>query len=190
MSDMKAIEINIHDLLGLSEPLKKLIETTSIGVGKLYEPLHIKRLVKAKAIEMQTISDAVTDNIGLPIKYENGSINVNSEDTNDLIKRTQNRLLFQEIQKQQNIDSVVAGTYDILERETVVSEEPVDKDWIIRFFNSVEDISNQDLQQIWSKILAGEIKQPKSFSVRTLELLHNISYEEAMLFEKICKSSI
>ena len=63
MSDLKGIEIT--DLLGLSEPLAKLLETVSCGIGKLYEPTHIKRIAKAKAEEIKIISDAVTDNAGI-----------------------------------------------------------------------------------------------------------------------------
>ena len=47
MSDLKGLEIS--DIFGLSEPLTKLVETVSCGVGKLYEPTHIRRLAKAKA---------------------------------------------------------------------------------------------------------------------------------------------
>ena len=46
MSDVKGIEI--HDILGLEEPLTKLIECVSNGIGKIYEPTHIKRIAKAK----------------------------------------------------------------------------------------------------------------------------------------------
>lgn len=37
------------------------------------------------------------------------------------------------------------------------------------------------------RILAGEVKQPNSYSMRTLEVLRNITREEAQLFEKIAQ---
>lgn len=46
------------------------------------------------------------------------------------------------------------------------------------------------MQEIWAKILVGEIRQPKSISKRTLEILRNLSKDEALLFEKICKKCI
>ncbi|AGA66437.1 membrane-fusion protein [Brachyspira pilosicoli P43/6/78] len=43
--------MEIKDLAGLSEPLKKLVETISNAIGKLYEPTHIKRIAKAKSFK-------------------------------------------------------------------------------------------------------------------------------------------
>ena len=61
----------------------------------------------------------------------------------------------------------------------------MDKDWFTRYFNIVQDISNEDIQDLWAKLLAGEIKQPGSFSYRTLETLKNMTTDEAELFTKI-----
>lgn len=60
-----------------------------------------------------------------------------------------------------------------------------DFDWFIRFFDSVGYISNEEMQQLWAKVLAGEITRQGSFSFRTLELIKNLSHQEAELFQKI-----
>lgn len=182
--------MNINNLTGLEKPLIKFIEVVSSGIGKIYEPIHIERKAKAKAKELEIMSEIVNKNISLPIKYEKGDITIDTEKAQELISRAQNRMLYQEMKKQQNIDSIVEKAYVELEKEKEVSSEPVDEDWIIRFFNSIEDIKEEEMQELWAKILAGEIKQPKSFSKRTLEVLRNISKEEALLFEKICKTCI
>ena len=185
MSDVKGLEIS--DVLGLSQPLTKLIETVSGGIGKIYEPTHIKRMAKAKSEEIKMISSSVADNITLPVVYTNGEVSINSKDFNELIQRTQERFLFQEVTKQNNIDSVVAKAYEELEQEETVSEIPVDIDWTSRFFDSVANVSNEDMQDIWAKILAGEIKRPGSFSLRTLEIVKNVTKKEAEAFQKICE---
>lgn len=64
-----------------------------------------------------------------------------------------------------------------------------DFDWHIRFFENCGSIGNEELQDYWAKILAGEIIQPGSYSLRTLECLKNLSKEEAKLFQKICNAS-
>jgi hypothetical protein len=46
------------------------------------------------------------------------------------------------------------------------------------------------MQKLWGRILAGEIKQPQSFSLRTLELLKNISKKEAEVFTKFAQVSL
>lgn len=183
MSDLKAIEIS--DVLGLSEPLSKLIESVSRGIGKVYEPTHIKKIAKAKSEEIKMISNTINENIVLPINYKNGEIEMNSTDFEELVKRTGDRLVFQEIQKQQNLESVIGHAYTELEEEIGVSEEKVETDWILRFMKSVEDISDREMQELWGRILAEEVKQPETYSFRTLDILRNISTFEARKFELI-----
>lgn len=61
---------------------------------------------------------------------------------------------------------------------------PVENDWITRFFDYAEDISSENMQDLWGRILAGEVKKPKSYSLRTLDILRNLSTEEAEVFIK------
>lgn len=180
----------VSDLLGTSQPATKLIECVSGAIGKIYEPTHIKRMAKAKRFELEQLGEQIENRMYLPTKYEGGELTIDTTEQSDLLIRAQQRLLYQETQKQQNIESVVAHAYDELEHEVQASEEPVDEDWILRFFNSVEDISNEDMQKLWGKVLAGEVKQPGTFSLRTLNALKNLTKEEAKLFEKISNFAI
>lgn len=183
MSDINGTEIT--DILGLSQAIIKLIDTVACGVGKLYEPIHIKRMGKAKAKELRVMSSAINDNMQLPSRYENGDVAIDATDSNELAKRAQNRFLFQEMQKQQNIESVIVNAYNNLENETSVDGVAVDRDWILRFFDSVANVSNEQMQIIWGKILSGEVKQSGSFSLRTLECVKNLSQKEAKCFQKV-----
>ena len=54
--------MDIKDLAGLSEPLKKLIEVVSQGIGALSRPYLIRKTADAKAYEIKTITQAVRDN--------------------------------------------------------------------------------------------------------------------------------
>lgn len=183
MPDLKGLEIS--DIFGLSEPLAKLIETVSCGVGKLYEPTHIRRLAKAKAEEIKLISDTVTDNLNLPISYQNGDIGIDATDANGLVQRAQNRFLFQQMKKQQNIEAVVANAATELDKTTVVSSTPVDEDWINSFFDFVANVSNEQMQILWGRVLAGEIERPDSFSIRTLDVLRKMTQEDARCFVNV-----
>lgn len=60
-------------------------------------------------------------------------------------------------------------------------------DWVMRFFDAVGNISDKDLQQLWAKVLAGEIAEPKTCSLRTLDMIRNMSSEEAEIFSHLCK---
>lgn len=59
-----------------------------------------------------------------------------------------------------------------------------DFDWFIRFFDSVGNISNPEMQELWAKILTGEVYNQGTFSLRTLDTLRNMNQEEAILFQK------
>lgn len=179
----------IIDLPGVVEkmakPIEKLVDTVACGVGKIYEPTYIKRMAKARAEEIRITSNAIRDNEDIPMLYANGVVNIDATSTNDIVSRAAMRLGAQEVRKQQNIEKVIHFAKDELEQEESVSGEKVDPDWITRFMNSIEDISDEEMQKIWGKILAGEVKRPKSFSLRTLECIKNLSQQEAQLFHKV-----
>ena len=62
-----------------------------------------------------------------------------------------------------------------------------DFDWFLRFFEGAGNISNEDMQTIWALVLAGEVQQQGTFSLRTLETLRNMTQSEALLVQKIAK---
>lgn len=169
----------------LVSPLEKLMEVVRGAIGKAYEPKHIRRIADAKAYEIATIGQALRANGDIPILYSKEDITMDTTDFQEFAERTQKRLAFQELTKQKNIEAVIDVAYSELDHEQAVTDEPVDHDWIIRFFNSVEDISNEQMQWIWGKLLAGEIKHPGTFSLRTLNILKNLTQNEAILFKEI-----
>ena len=169
----------------LVSPAEKLIEAVSGAIGKAYEPRYIKKMAKAKASEVEIISQAVRNNSDIPIVYNSAGISIDTSNFEEIAKRASSRLAYQEITKQQNIEAVADNAYEELENVEKVSPEPVDPDWMFRFFNSVENISNEDMQKIWGRILAGEIKSPNTYSYRTLEKLKNLTKQEAELFQHI-----
>ena len=94
------------------------------------------------------------------------------------------RLEFQEKKRQHNIVSVVRGAASDLEDKTVADRDP-DPDWTARFFGAVQDVSSTQMQEIWAKVLSGEVQQPGRTSLRTLDVLRNMSRNDAMQFEGV-----
>ncbi len=174
----------------LVSPAKKLIEAVSGAIGKAYEPMHIKRMADAKAYELKMISDVVRNNSDVPIVYDSKGVSIDTSNFEEIAKRASSRLAYQEITKQQNIEAVVDNAYQELQGADSVSSDPVDPDWMFRFFNAVENISNEDIQKIWGRILAREIQSPGGYSYRTLEKLQNVTKEEAQLFQKVAALSL
>lgn len=65
-----------------------------------------------------------------------------------------------------------------------------DFDWFIRFYEAVGNISDEEMQLMWAKILAGEVNKPKSFSLGTLDVMRDLSKQDAELFAKVCRHCI
>ena len=171
----------------LVSPAEKLIDCVNGAIGKVYEPRHLKKMADAKSYEIKKIGEAMRETSDIPIEYNKDGIMLSSTDYDQFVKRAQNRMAFQELKKQENIETVAGKAYYLLENEEKVTAEPVEQDWMLRFFNAVEDISNEQMQDIWAKILAGEIKKPGTFSMRTLSTLHNLSQREATIFQEMCQ---
>lgn len=163
------------------KPIEKLIDVVSKAIGTIYEPRQIVRKAKAeaKAESIKAIEQAKT----------NAIIEGDTEKA-EYLDRINNRLVNKETKRQKNIEEVVSTAGGILEAEKNVSKEPVNPDWTTRFFDIVQDVSDNEMLLLWGQILAGEIKQPKSYSLRTLELLRNMTKEEAELFRKAAQFTL
>lgn len=62
--------------------------------------------------------------------------------------------------------------------------------WYMQFFEYAGNISDEEMQRWWAKLLAGEIGQPKRFSKSTLRVLYEMSYEDAKLFTVAARVAI
>ncbi|WP_269224990.1 DUF2806 domain-containing protein [Flavobacterium eburneipallidum] len=209
--------MNLNDILGLGKvlPIDKLIDIVSNSVGKISKPFfdrkdvdtkayEIEKLAEARAKEMKIMATAVKENFQITggIEYKDEKIAISSpkellfetQQTNlltpSLENRTQDRVSFQEAKKQLNIENVTAFAAEELRNEEAVTDESLDEDWTTRFFKIAEEVSNEEMQALWGKILAGEIKQPKTYSLRTLELIRNLSKKEADIFMKVANYAI
>ena len=92
----------------------------------------------------------------------------------------------------QEIRSEVNVSKALLRAEAELEDDPqtppdrtVDEDWLFRWRDAAGTVSSEELQTLWGRVLAGEIKSPGSFSLRTLEFLKNISHEEALEIAKL-----
>lgn len=180
--------MEINDLLGLGQSIDKLLNVIENGVGKLYEPTHLKKIAEAKAAEIKLIeaakTDAEIDRAKQLSKLQPDVILSLSNVNSDLIERAKIRLARQELDRQSNIDSIVE--YAVIALPNTVDNKPVGRDWTNRFFQAAQDISETEMQNLWGKVLAGETSQPGRFSVRSLEVLRNLSSKEAELFATMC----
>ena len=170
MIENNAVKVNLE---------KGAVETGK-GVGKLavaffkYLGLRDEKKQDRKMIEM--LNSGKFENPNYLVTYN--STNLSLTPQSSIEERAQVREEAQSIRKQNNLETVVLNTSNELNDDSEVSDEPVDDYWATRFFDMAADISGEDMQIIWGKILAGEIKRPNSYSIRTLELLRSLTTQE------------
>ena len=87
-------------------------------------------------------------------------------------------------QKVENVGKIIAKAEQQFTSDEKVSSEPVDNNWMTRFLDIAESISDDDLRDLWARVLAGEVKRPTTYSLRTLDVLRNITKTEAELIVK------
>lgn len=158
-------------------------------------------MAEAKADEIRFISDALADiaeKHQLPVIYNSGEVELwqKPEDKTlrleaiPLSERMQSRLEFQSRKEQSNVESITSiAAIELASAEDVAGDSP-DDDWVTRFFSYAQDISSEQMQVLWGRILAGEVKQPGSFSLRTLDFVRNMTKSDAELFEHVAKCAV
>jgi hypothetical protein len=156
---------SIIDIGKLAEPATRLVEKISDAISGYAKPWQIRRVAQAEAdaeiIKAQTAIEVT-----------------------DLQKRALERFLNEEAKKQANIESITEKALPLLENKS--TPEKMEDDWIINFFDKSRLISDEQMQTLWSRLLAGEANQPGKFSKRTIDMLASLDKSDAELFSKIC----
>ena len=156
---------NLIDLKSLTKPAEMLIKKISNAAGILYEPNRIKREAEAQA--------------------KADLIKAKSEiEITGLQKRSARRWMIEEMIHQQNMESITAKALPQLNENADASQ--MDDDWLANFFAKCRIVSNDEMQTLWSRILAGQANTPGAYSKRTVNCLSEMDKAEAEFFKKLC----
>jgi hypothetical protein len=111
--------------------------------------------------------------------------------TDELQLRAIERLITDQSWKQRNRESIAkAALAELRGSENVMEpESSVDSDWMAKFAKYSEDVSSEDVQKLWGKVLAGEILNPGSFRSKSLMLLSDMDQKTAKLFQLVLDSA-
>ena len=153
--------INFGDL---SKPADTLIKKISNAVGVLFEPRQIKRVSKAKAEAAKTAARSEIE-------------------ITDLHRRAARRWIEEEAQQQKNMEDVTAKAVPQLNENA--NPDSMENDWIVNFFDKSRIVSDGEMQELWSRVLAGEANAPGSYSKRTVNFLSALDKAEADLFTEL-----
>jgi hypothetical protein len=138
----KTVDNALLVALAGSLPVCKLIETIRAGGGMWYLPYHIRQ--KAKADAEATVIAAESHAKANMILAESQALAI------DIEAREKARIAGRERRRQKNIEYIVDKTASILPES--VSEQPVDDDWVARFFENSQDVSNEEMQNLWASL--------------------------------------
>jgi len=155
------------DNLGeVAKPIDSLINRIADATGVLYEPTRIRKKAKAEA-------DALI-------------IKTKSEiDAGEIQNRALTRLVTEEIQKQENIEDITEKSFKYINEDA--KPEEVEKDWLVNFFDKCKLVSDEDIQEIWAKVLSGETNRVGRFPKRLINFISGLEKKDILKIEKILK---
>jgi hypothetical protein len=166
----------IQGSTAIPKSIAKLIDTIGEQTGMFLEPTHIRRKGKAEA-------DVAIENV--KAESEVAVIELKNKLTlQNIEERAHERVSRREAKRQENIERITAQASK--EMPDAVSDTPVGEDWLTQFFGHCQDVSDEQMQSVWSRILAGEVAQPSTFSLQTLAIVKVMSKEDADLFTVFC----
>ena len=145
----------------LSKPVDTLIKKASNAVGGLFA----ERVAKA-----ETAADLIRAQSKIEIT--------------DLYRRAAQRGIEEEVQHQKRMEDITAKALPQLNENA--NPDSIENDWLINFFDKCRIVSDNEMQELWSRVLAGEANAPGTYSKRTVNFLSDLDKDEANLFTKLC----
>lgn len=186
--------------------LIKLWETLAEkGVGSLLKPWQIQREGKAavdlRKYEIIALAEAereadeirsgrqslprVTAVLSLP-ENESAAKSRDSDRSAPLLEIAMRSMVADAMQKEVNVAKSVLHAEDELRNDAApIPENNIDEDWLHRWREYAGSVSSEDLQMLWGRILAGELKSPGKNSYRLLDFIRNLTKDEASLIERM-----
>lgn len=155
--------INFGDL---SKPVTVFIEKISDAVGGCFRPLQIKRIAKAE-----------TEAALLKAK--------NDIEITDLHQQAIRRFVEEEARRQENIQRITQKAMPLIEESS--NPGKMENDWITHFFDKCRIVTDEEMQSLWAKVLAGEANVPGTYSKRTVTFISVLEKSEAQLFAVLCR---
>ena len=157
------------NLEGLTKPVSDLgialLEKIADAGYILYEPRHIRQVAKAKAKAAEIAAES-------QIKIT------------DLHKRALHRWIEEEAQQQKNMEDIAIKAVPQLNEDA--NPHNIDNDWVAKFFDKSRLVTDDQMQDLWASILAGEANSAGSYSPKALTTLASMNQKVATLFNTFC----
>jgi Protein of unknown function (DUF2806) len=140
---------------------------------------------KAKAIRDRTEAKTLVES-----KIAGAAADYAASDP-EILDRAVQTLVATEYRKQQNRESIARQAIELLAAPIAenskqnASSVEIDDDWLNLFASYAERASSDHMQKLWARLLAGEIRTPGTFSLRTLQFVSIADPKVAQAFHDI-----
>ena len=102
-----------------------------------------------------------------------------------LVERAGFRVAVEQVVQQMNIEAIIIKALDHLD-ETAVPHE-MDDHWVLNCFDKCKYDTDEELQELWAKLIAGEANEPGTFSRKTVNVMADLDSRTANLFATFCR---
>ena len=100
------------------------------------------------------------------------------------------------LREQSNLDKICAIAVNLLKKEKSASpteqsaeggeERVINDDWLNGFEEEARQKSTEEMQLLFGRILAGEIRKPGAYSIKAVKILGQLDQNAAALFKNLC----
>lgn len=191
--------------------LIKLWETLADkGVGRLLTPWQIKREAaahtQARALELVVLADAEREAAEIrsgrrrlvesryalallpPDANQSDNKEIEEEAARPALEVSTSTVVGDALRREVNVAKAITHAEAELENDPQKPpDRDVEADWLYRWRDYAGGVSSEELQSLWGRLLAGEVKSPGSYSYRTLDFVGNLSNEEAKRIERLSR---
>jgi uncharacterized repeat protein (TIGR03899 family) len=102
--------------------------------------------------------------------------------------RSSRREKLTSLRKQKNIETIMKKTFAFCANKSI--DKRTDLDWFNHYITLAENVSNKTMQDLWAKILAGELSRHGSYSLKALKVFREMSIVDAKLLAKACSLAV
>ena len=172
----------------------RVIRNASKAIGRLCSAVID---VPTGALERRSAEKQVESEARIQITEENAAqitrqMNVPVE----YAQRAGNKFAEKIIREQINLDRVSAAAINELQQSESDGstdqstdsgeEKTISDDFLNSFEEEARQKSTEDMQLLFGRILAGEIRKPGTYSIRTVKILGQLDQDAAILLKKLC----
>jgi len=158
----------------------------AISDGKAEE---LRAVYAARAKITQALGDKLAQSVEVDSALANMAIEIHAK---KILRHHRNsigvlKFAADELNSRYSVRGRIEPTLSLAEEAAM---DEISEDWLNSFESEAVNMSSEQMQLLFGKMLAGEIAKPNSYSVRTVKLMGQMDSDVARLFQRFCSMCI